>query len=483
MNTQAITQEIKYNRAKIWQIAFFAANNMATNCYAVLMMYVSYYANGVAGIAISIVSILLTSLRIFDGITDPIIGVLIDRTEGKYGKFRPYMVIGNIICMVGVLLIFYTTHLIPEGLIRTIYFTIVYMGYIIGYTLQTAVTKAGQTALTNDPKQRPLFSLFDTFMVMFVFGSVPLYVSTVLAKKYGSIGSIGLFHELVPMVIIVSLVCTILAVIGIWSKDCKENFGVGGNDEKIKVKEYVQIIKNNRAIQLLIISTCSDKFALGVATNTTVGIMLYGIMFGDYSMAGAMSLIGMLGGTVITIFGVAQARKMGLKHARVRFTQIALACFTLLGIILLTTGQGEISFKNMGFVTIAYVLIYILGYGSYMVAGNIATPMIADCSDYETYLSGNYIPGVMGTIFSLIDKLTSSLCVTLVGFSVIAIGFDQLPDLTTPYSSSIKYLVIFLFCGLPIIAWIISLIAMKFYPLDQAMMEKVQAKINNAKQV
>ena len=34
--------------------------------------------------------------------------------------------------------------------------------------------------------------------------------------------------------------------------------------------------------------------------------------------------------------------------------------------------------------------------------------MVADCTDYETYRSGNYVPGIMGTIFSLVDKVISS---------------------------------------------------------------------------
>lgn len=239
-------KQVQYNRAKIWQIGFFAANNLATNCYAVLMMYVSYYANGVAGLAISLVSLLLTSLRIFDGITDPIVGAFIDRTNGKFGKFRPFMVSGNIIIMISVTLIYYVTHRIPNSGLRFLFFTAVYMIYVIGYTFQTAVTKAGQTALTNDPKQRPLFALFDTFMVLAVFGLTPVYVSTVLAKKYGSLGSIDLFHELVPKVIIISAICTILAVIGIWSKDRTEFFGIG-SVPKIKMKDYVDVIKNNRA--------------------------------------------------------------------------------------------------------------------------------------------------------------------------------------------------------------------------------------------
>lgn len=474
-------KQVQYNRAKIWKIGFFAANNLATNCYAVLMMYVSYYANGVAGLAISLVSLLLTSLRIFDGITDPIVGAFIDRTNGKFGKFRPFMVSGNIIIMISVTLIYYVTHRIPNSGLRFLFFTAVYMIYVIGYTFQTAVTKAGQTALTNDPKQRPLFALFDTFMVLAVFGLTPVYVSTVLAKKYGSLGSIDLFHELVPKVIIISAICTILAVIGIWSKDRTEFFGIG-SVPKIKMKDYVDVIKNNRALQMLIISVCSDKLALGIASNATVGIMLYGIFFGDYSMAGLISLAGLLGGVIITVIGVSKARKLGQKAAYITFTKIALACYSVIAVLLIISKPGEISMSNMGIMTVLFLVFYIIGYGSYMMSGNLSIPMIADCTDYETYMSGRYIPGMMGTLFSFVDKLLSSLSATIVGFSVILIGFKTLPDLTTPFSNSIKYLAIFLFCGLPILAWITSIVAMKFYPLDKNMMETIQESIAKSKE-
>ena len=51
--------------------------------------------------------------------------------------------------------------------------------------------------------------------------------------------------------------------------------------------------------------------------------------------------------------------------------------------------------------------------------------VVADCSDYETYISGKYIPGIMGTLFSLVDKLVSSLSATVVGVAVIFIGLDS----------------------------------------------------------
>ena len=67
------------------------------------MGYVSYYATGVVGLSVVLVSSLLTSMRMFDAITDPIIGFIIDKTNGKFGKFRPMILIGYSIMSVSIL--------------------------------------------------------------------------------------------------------------------------------------------------------------------------------------------------------------------------------------------------------------------------------------------------------------------------------------------------------------------------------------------
>ena len=41
-------------------------------------------------------------------------------------------------------------------------FVVVYFVWVIGYTFQTSCTRAGQTVLTNDPNQRPMFTIFNT---------------------------------------------------------------------------------------------------------------------------------------------------------------------------------------------------------------------------------------------------------------------------------------------------------------------------------
>ena len=88
---------IEQNRARIWQIGLFSLNNTSTNLFLAMMGYVSYYANGIAGLSVVLISVILTGMRIFDGVTDPVIVYFIDNTNGKYGKFRPYIVIGYLL--------------------------------------------------------------------------------------------------------------------------------------------------------------------------------------------------------------------------------------------------------------------------------------------------------------------------------------------------------------------------------------------------
>ena len=158
-------KKMELNRAKIWQIALFSLNNTSTNLFLAMMGYVSYYANGIAGLGVVLISFILTGMRLFDGVTDPIIGYMIDRTNGRFGKFRPYMVWGYFLLAASSLLLFFTTHKVPEYF-KVPYFIAVYALYIIGYTFQTAVVKSGQTVITNDVTQRPLITFFDSTFIL-----------------------------------------------------------------------------------------------------------------------------------------------------------------------------------------------------------------------------------------------------------------------------------------------------------------------------
>lgn len=80
------------HRVPLWRIAGFALNNTATNLYLMFMNYVSFYLLGFVGVGMVMASSFTMAMRIWDGVTDPFIGYMVDKTNGKFGKNRPFMV-------------------------------------------------------------------------------------------------------------------------------------------------------------------------------------------------------------------------------------------------------------------------------------------------------------------------------------------------------------------------------------------------------
>ncbi len=473
--------QVTYNRAKIWQIGLFVLNNTATNSMLLFMGYIGYYANGIAGILVATVGFLGTAMRLFDGITDPIIGYFIDKTNTKFGKFRPAMVIGYVIMVIAILILFNTLHVVPESM-RVIWYILIYGLYIIGYTFQTACTKGAQACLTNDPQQRPTFTLFDGIYNTVLFTGMGIFISNVLVPKHNNIFSLEFFHELMWMIFAMAGVMTVLAIIGISGKDRTEYFGLGTKAPEVKFKDYLDVIKHNKAIQMLIVAASTDKLANSTAGNLTVTVILYGILAGNYGLSGQVGGFAMIPTILILALGVQMARKMGQKQALVVFTWIPLIISLALAGLMLFGDMSTLSFTDFNTFSLMYLVLLILMNGTKGVSGNIVIPMIADCADYETYRTGRFVPGMMGTLFSFVDKLISSLATTIVSLAVAAIGFSEvLPQIDTPYSTELHYIGVFLFIGLPVLGWIASLIAMKFYPLTKEKMNEIQVEIDRIK--
>lgn len=465
--------KIEKNKAHIWQIGMFSLNNTSTNLYLAMMGYVSYYANGIAGLGVVIISVILTGMRIFDGITDPIIGYIIDKTNGRYGKFRPYMVIGYLLLAASSLVLFFTTHLVPSFL-RIPYFILVYSIYIIGYTLQTAVVKSGQSVITNDVNQRPLITFFDSTFIMAAHGVVAFYVSVYLIGKYGSFSVPQLFEEFVITVVIVSGICTLLAVIGIWEKDNVKNFKLefkeesGKTENNIKIRDYLAIIKHNQPIRMLVIAAASNKFAAMVYGNSTVIVMFYGILMNNYALAGIIGIIVGIPNLGIIYAGIHYAQKAGQKKAMITATWFAILFQTLLMLMMIFCDLTQVSLTKINLITVVFLLVFTMLNGVKSICNNIVVPMIADCTDYEYTVSGHFVPGIMGALFSFVDKSFSALGTGFVGIALSCIGyskvFPQVEDALTP---ELKWMTIFFYCIIPIIGWLITIFVMRFYRLDK----------------
>lgn len=474
--------EVVYNTSPLWRLILFLCNNAATNMYNFGMLYISYYASGVAGLLVAVIGITLTAMRIFDGFTDPIIGYLIDKTNSKFGRYRPYMVVGNIILAITCLLLYNTVHLVPDNF-RFIYFVFLYAIHILGYTCQTAVTKAGQACMTNSPKQRPLLGILDIIFTSTFMTLLSTYVSLYLTVKYEGFNNKNLFVEFSLFIVVVSVILTILAIIGIWEKDRPEFYGIGNTSKKVSMRDFWPIIKGNKALRMLVLSAGTTKLSLLIGGNATVNVMLFGIVMGDYKLSGTISIIAVPISIILLFISIKPSQKIGQKQATILYSIMSIILYACLLMLLFFGNPALIRLNNFGFMTIAFLVLYILSRTCSALASAFAIPMIADCADYEVSLSGKYIPGMMGTLFSFVDKLISSFQTTIVALMVSFIGFkDRLPDITDKLTPELFNATMIMFGVVPIIGWIISIIAMNFYPLDNKKMKEVQAQIQKMKQ-
>ena len=211
--------------------------------------------------------------------------------------------------------------------------------------------------------------------------------------------------------------------------------------------------------------------------------MLYGSMMGDYdALYLPMMIVGYAFSVPFFALTVRTSQKHGQKKSLLKYVSVALVCYV--GVLVLLSLWGRSPAFNLRFVsdgkiainlyTILFIAFFGVGYGAYYATADMPIPMVADCSDYETYRSGKYIPGVMGTLFSLVDKLVSSLSATIVGLAVSIIGLRSLPTAETPYTGGMNTVVIALFCVLPMIAWLVTILFMRNYSLTREKMEEIQ---------
>lgn len=470
----------QYNNAKLWQIGFFALNNCATNIAMFLMMQYSYFTQNVLGLAAAIIGLIATGTRIFDAVTDPIVGFLVDRTNGRFGKFRPYMIIGNIIIWCSLIVIF-NTPVTWSTQQKYLFTTLFYIIYIVGYTCQTVVTKAGQTVLTNNPKQRPIFSGFDSVFTQMASALVPMLITTILAEKYSvgefigeggkGLGMINpaMWKEAVLILGAISFCFTILAMIGISRKDTAEFFGKTASQPKVKFKDYTDIICHNRPIQMLIISAATDKLGQLLMSGTMT--YLFANLLLNTRLQGVFSSVLIVPLVAISIGGVFVSRRFGLKRT---FLVGTWGSMIVLFVMFAVKPDPK---APVVFLVLMLVQKCLASMGN---AGII--PMIADCTDYETYRSGRFVPGMMGTMFSFIDKVISSFSALIQGFALTMAGVGNVvikPN--EPVNTTFNMAIMVCFCIIPILGHMATIIAMRWYHLDKDKMAEIQSELENRK--
>lgn len=474
------TDGVKYRRVKGWQLALAMMHAASIACFFGSIGYVSYAANLGFGISTVLVGTLMTVARIFDGITDPLISILIDKVNTRFGKIRIFMVIGWLIEALAIMMLY--NWLCGKG--HSIgMFMALYLFYYIGYTIHNMAGQLVSPVITNDPKQRPMVGVCTTVYNYIVNMVIAIGVTVVLLPSFGNNYTVELLASLSKLVVGLSFVFLVLALIGLTPIDKPENFLVGKSEEKqtVRLKDMVDLLKNNRALQCFIFAATSDKLATNINGQSIVTTILFGIIVGNMGLSAILNMIAIIPAFIFAAVGAKYIGKHGSKEANVFWTRASIILNVVTIVFMLVTTNQKISSSVP--LIIGFAILTMAKNGIAVTVSTATSSMMADVVDYEAYRSGKYLPGVVAGVYSFIDKLVSSLgaviataCVALVGYTA------SMPQPTDPKTMPVLLMGVFLVYGVPILGWICTLIAMKFTPLSKEKMVEVQKKIAEMKE-
>lgn len=479
-NTQSDIDGVQYRRAKTWQIALAQLNSGAAMCFYMLIGYASYVGNVGYGVATALVGMIITGTRIFDGITDPLIALLIDKTNTRFGKLRLFMFGGWLIETLAVFMMFNWFSDKGHGIVT---FILVYMLYIIGYTMNNTAGQVIGPVLTNDPKQRPLVGVWSTIYNYFIPMCISMGITVGILPRYGNQFTAPMLAAACTFAVTVSFILELLACIGVSPADKTENFkGIStkSNQEEVKIKDMITILKTNRALQTYIFAATSDKLAMQTAGQAVVTTMLYGIIIGNMQLSTIVNMAAMLPSIIFAIYGGRYAGKHGNKESIITWTRLCIITTAILIVFFGVTSSWTVG-KVMPLMIVFFVLTLSTN-GCKMCVTTATGAMLADIIDYELDRSGKYMPGTMTGVYSFVDKMVSSLGATIATGSVAVIGYTAvMPQPTDNRTPAIFIMALVLTYGLPILGWICTLAALKFSPLSKEKMVEVQQNIQEKK--
>ena len=450
--------KIKYAKtAAIWELVMASWLCISMNVFTNFTNYFQYYLTGIVGVGTVLAGSFITIFRIWDAFTDLGVGAAVDRTNTKLGQFRPWILAGMIICVVSSGLLVFVPHGLPENTgVRLTVYIVIYMIFVLGATMYNPATRSTAQVLTDDPKQRATVGMIRGVSLQIMYSVLPVIVYSHLLPASGGKFDFEFFVKWWKVYAVVTIFFCLIACFGLKNKDVKKKEFTPPSSKKFDFKQMASIIRNNKPLQMLILSAGSDKLATVCQNNATVVVILFAITAGNAKLNSGANTYTLVPCILMLLLGLGGvARKLGPRKA-MNFGSWGGIVVCVLSILLWVFGDprsmsypGMESFNGWTFFTLAYLVLWCLYKGFTLVTSNVTNPMIADVIDYELYRSGNYVPGLIGSMFSFADKIISSLGPTLVSIAIAAVGFgNQLPDATTPFSNSL--FVIGLFGKLPL---------------------------------
>lgn len=374
--------------------------------YATESIFLTVYLTEVVRLddkALLLMTGILTALRVFDAFNDPLMGLVVDNTRSRWGKFKPGILIGAIAGGVFMTLMF--TDLGLSGAAYAAVFALCYLGWDLFYGLNDIAYWSMLPSLTTDQRERERIGSFARIcanigLFTAVAGIIPL---TKLLSAAAGGGKQGWFlFALLVSLVMIGFQCITLAGV-------KERRGLFREEAKTSFFGMFRALFHND--QLLWAAVSMTLFMIGYTTTANFGLHFFKYLYGDEGMYPVFALV----------LGVSQLSAMVIfPEAGRRFSRKALY----------TGATAVVAAGYLGFFFAPMNIFWIGASAVLIFAGQafiqiLMLMFLADTIEYGQWKSGRRNESITFSVQPFINKISGAIANGLLGLTLVVSGINR----------------------------------------------------------
>ena len=412
--------------------------------YALISGFILYYYNDILGISGTFTGIMMMAARVFDAFNDPLMGVVVEKTNTRFGKFRPWIVTGTVTNA----LILYGMFAMPASLSGTrmlVYTSVAYVLWGVTYTLMDIPFWSMIPAITAPGKERENLSVIGRSCAAVGY-AVPTILTMLLVVRLGSSEREG-FSIFAAAVAVVFVVAELVCVALVREKQTERQ-------KSATVKEMFSALIHNDQAMVVVVGII--VFNASLYLTTQLGVYFFKYDIGNSDLFSLFGTVGGVGQILSMVSLPLLRRRWGSKQILAGALGITIAGYLALFALSMTGVKAVAPLAATAFV------IYI-GFG---LATVLTTVFLADTVDYGEYKTGQRNESVVFSMQTFVVKLASAVSVLIAGVGIDLIGLD---DTVAVQSAGTLLGLRLLMVALPVAGLLFSIVYfMKKYHLTEA---------------
>ena len=416
------------------------------------------FFTNVFGLTIADTATLMLIARMFDVVTDPLMGSLADRTQSRWGTYRPWLIFGAVPFGLIFALLLYTPEFGPVG--KRIYAYTLYLMMMAVYTAVNVPYGSLLGVMTDDDNVKNQFSSF-RMVGAYAMGFITLLSFPYLQKLVGGSDA----HQYAVLGAGFGLLATVMTLAcGLLTRERLKPVRA----EKFSFRPFADLFKNKPWIYLTLIGICTNFF--NGFRYAVAGYLLEYCLHGDVTVSGLIinyTVFMTFGEVTCMIFGgVLPVFTKWVGSKKKAFMYAALICLVFSVCFFFVPMDPAYIW-----VMVAIVILTSIGVGLY---SPLLWSMYADVADYATEKNGTSSTGLIFSSGTMAQKfgtaISGSLVALFLGLSGFISGTDPVTGqtvVTITNEESVRTMIWALFSLFPAAIVVIMMYLIKRYPIQK----------------